>query len=115
MSLEENIKKWVVLDNQQKKLNEQVKELRTKKNDLTTNIITNFSEKNMKSPIIKISDGRLSLIETQHTNVMSFKFLLDTFNEYFDDEKEANKLLDFVKGKRTFTNVPSIKRIYNKE
>ena len=28
MSLEENIKKWVVLDNQQKKLNEQVKELR---------------------------------------------------------------------------------------
>ena len=115
MSLEENIKKWVVLDNQQKKLNEQVKDLRDKKNDLTTNIITNFSDKNIKSPIIKISDGRLSLIETQHANVMSFKFLLDSFKEYFDDEKEANKLLDFVKSKRTFTNVSSIKRIYNKE
>ena len=115
MNLEENIKKWVVLDNQQKKLNEQVKELRTKKNDLTTNIITNFSEKNIKSPIIKISDGRLSLTETQHANVISFKFLFDTFKEYFEDEKEANELLDFVKSKRTFTNVVSIKRIYNKE
>ena len=115
MSLEENIKKWVVLDNQQKKLNEQVKDLRDKKNDLKTNIITNFSEKNIKSPIIKISDGRLSLIETQHANVISFKFLLDSFKEYFDDEIEANKLLDFVKSKRTFTNVSSIKRIYNKE
>ena len=115
MSLEENIKKWVVLDNQQKKLNEQVKDLRDKKNDLKKNIITNFSEKNIKSPIIKISDGRLSLIETQHANVISFKFLLDSFKEYFDDEIEANKLLDFVKSKRTFTNVSSIKRIYNKE
>jgi|TARA_Y100000389_G_scaffold164515_1_gene168260 hypothetical protein len=115
MSLEENIKKWVVLDNQQKKLNEQVKELRDKKNNLTGSIITDFSDKNIKSPIIKISDGRLNLIETQHANVMSFKFLLDSFKEYFDDEKEANKLLDFVKSKRTFTNVSSIKRIYNKE
>ena len=115
MTLEENIKKWVVLDNQQKKLNKQVKELRDQKTDLTTNIITNFSEKNMISPIIKISDGRLSLIETQHANVISLKFLLDSFIEYFDDENEANKLLDFVKSKRTFTNVSSIKRIYNKE
>lgn len=115
MSLEENIKKWVVLDNQHKKLNEQVKYLKEKKNSLSCNIITNFSDKNIKSPIIKISDGKLSLIETQHANVISLKFLLDCFKEYFDDDIEANKLLNFVKNKRTFTNVSSIKRIYNKE
>jgi hypothetical protein len=115
MSLEESIKTWVVLDNQQKKLNEQVKELRNKKNDLTCSIITNFSEKKIKSPVIKISDGRLSLIETQQANIISFKFLLDSFKEYFKDENEALKLLEFVKNRRTFTNVSSIKRIYNKE
>lgn len=115
MSLEEDIKKWVVLDNKQKKLNEQVKELRNEKIDLTSSIITNFSDRNIKSPVIKISDGRLSLIETQQANIISLKFLLNSFKEYFEDEKEANKLLDFVKSKRTFTNVSSIKRIYNKE
>ena len=31
MSLEENIKKWVVLDNKQKKINEEIKEIREKK------------------------------------------------------------------------------------
>ena len=31
MSLEENIKNWVALDNKQKKLNEEVKDLRNKK------------------------------------------------------------------------------------
>tara|TARA_B100000780_G_scaffold61095_1_gene39312 strand:- start:907 stop:1254 length:348 start_codon:yes stop_codon:yes gene_type:complete len=115
MSLEENIKNWVVLDNLHKKLNAQVKEIRDKKTDLTGNIITNFSEKNIDSPIIKISDGKLSLIETQHANVISFKFLLDCFNEYFTDEKDGTKLLDFIKSRRKFTNVSSIKRIYNKE
>lgn len=115
MSLEENIKKWVVLDNQHKRLNEQVKELKEEKNYLSCNIITNFSDKNIKSPIIKISDGKLNLIETQHANVISFKFLLDCFKEYFDDVIEANKLLNFVKNKRTYTNISSIKRIYNKE
>ena len=115
MSLEENIKKWVVLDNQQKKLNEQVKKIRDQKNNLTSDIITNFSEKNIKSPIIKISDGRLSLIETQQPNVISYKFLLDSFKEYFNNENDANKLLEFIKNRRTFTNVSSIKRLYNKE
>ena len=115
MTLEENIKKWVVLDNKQKKLNEEVKDLRNKKNDLTNNIITNFSERNIKSPIIKINDGKLSLVESQHANVLSFKFLYEIFIEYFNNEKEAVKLLDFIKNKRTFTNVKSIKRIYNKD
>tara|TARA_Y100000389_G_scaffold195451_1_gene226882 strand:+ start:64 stop:411 length:348 start_codon:yes stop_codon:yes gene_type:complete len=115
MSLEENIKKWVVLDNKQKKLNEEIKELRNIKNNLTDNIITKFSDKNINSPIIKISDGTLSLIETQQANIISFKFLLDSFKEYFRDDKEAIKLLDFIKSKRRYTNVSSIKRIYNKE
>tara|TARA_X000000368_G_C23053320_1_gene722577 strand:+ start:3158 stop:3505 length:348 start_codon:yes stop_codon:yes gene_type:complete len=115
MSLEKNIQNWVVLDNQQKKLNEQVKKIRDQKNNLTSDIITNFSEKNIKSPIIKISDGRLSLIETQQPNVISYKFLLDSFKEYFNNENDANKLLEFIKNRRTFTNVSSIKRLYNKE
>ena len=87
MSLEEAIKKWVVLDNKQKKLNKKIKDLKNKKSDLTTNIVTNISEKNIKSPIIKISDGRLSLIETQQANIISLKFLLDTFKEYVEDDK----------------------------
>ena len=98
-----------------KKLNLQVKDLRNRKNDLTTNIVTEFSDRQITSPIIKISDGNLKLIETQHANVISFKFLLDTFEEFFNDKKQAIKLLDFIKSKRTFTNVSSIKRIYNKE
>ena len=84
MNLEENIKKWVVLDNKQKKINEEIKEIREKKNELTSNIITNFSERNIKSPVINISDGKLSLVETQTANVISFKFVRSNFSKFID-------------------------------
>ena len=60
MSLEENIKKWVVIDNQHKKLNEQIKDVREIKNNLTHNIIEKFADKNLKSPVIKLSLIRLA-------------------------------------------------------
>lgn len=112
MSLENNIKEWVILDNESKNLNEKIKEIRDKKNNLSNSILEYCNEKNI-NPTINISDGRLKLISTQQGNIISLKFLLECFNEFFNDEKKADELLDFIKSKRTFTNVQSIKRIYN--
>ena len=115
MSIEDKIKTWVILDNQMNKCNLQIKDIRNKKNVITKDIVNNFNEKNMNFPVINISDGKLTICETQHSNVISFKFLLDCFKEYLNDDDEANKLLNYVKNKRTFTYVSSIKRIYNKD
>ena len=38
MSFEDNIKKWVMLDNQQKHLNEKIKEIREQKNNLSSDL-----------------------------------------------------------------------------
>ena len=114
MGLEENIKKWVVLDNQHKVINEQIKLIRGKKNELSGDIINHLSSTN-KTLTINISDGRLNLVETKQANILSYKFLEECFNEYFNDDKKANDLLSFIKDKRTYTTSSSIKRLYNKE
>ena len=44
---EENIQKWVSIDNQIKLVNEKLKELRVKKNDLTHDIIEHAEENEM--------------------------------------------------------------------
>tara|TARA_B100000965_G_C19556580_1_gene742517 strand:+ start:264 stop:608 length:345 start_codon:yes stop_codon:yes gene_type:complete len=114
MSVEKNIKEWVILDNQQKKINEQIKSIRDKKNSLSTDIMNHFNERNLNNPIINISDGKLSFTETKVANVLTYKFLEDCLNEYFKDDT-SKELLKFIKNKRTYTTSNSIKRVYNKE
>ena len=58
MSLKDDIKKWVVLDNQHKKANEQVKQIRDMKNGLGNSIMSDLAADNITNPVIKISDGK---------------------------------------------------------
>tara|TARA_B100000035_G_scaffold315342_1_gene335364 strand:+ start:1369 stop:1710 length:342 start_codon:yes stop_codon:yes gene_type:complete len=112
MNIEDNIKKWVVLDNKHKNLNNEIKLLRDEKNNITQNLINEFERKSVKFPTINISDGKLSLINTKIGNVISYNFLLECFNNFFKDEVQAKELLDFIKSRRTYNNVSNIKRIY---
>jgi hypothetical protein len=85
MNIEESIKKWVVLDNQQKKLNSQISNLRDEKNELTKDIISYYDLKNAKYPNINISDGKLCFIQQKITNSLSVKFLEQCFEEFFEN------------------------------
>tara|TARA_Y100000768_G_C23949593_1_gene669439 strand:- start:217 stop:573 length:357 start_codon:yes stop_codon:yes gene_type:complete len=114
MSIESNIKKWVMLDNNYKKLYEELKNVRTEKNKLSNNIINYFNDNEIKKPIINISDGRLSIINTKQldTNI-SLQFLNNCFKEYFDNDNEIiDQLLEFIKNKRKYSINTSIKRTY---
>ena len=54
-------------------------------------------------------------METKTANVISYKFLEDCFKEYFNNEKDSQQLIEFIKSKRSYTMSSSIKRTYNKE
>jgi hypothetical protein len=116
MNIEDSIKKWVVLDNQHKKLNNQIITLRDEKNSLTKNIISHYDSKNANYPNINISDGKLSFIEQKQTNPLSLKFLEQCFEEFFenyDSSSIKDELIEFIKSKRTHTISKNIRRVYN--
>lgn len=115
MDLQENIKKWVKLDNNYKFLYNQLREVREEKNNISTNLFNYFSNNNMKPPNVNISDGKLSFVELNNPNALTFKFLEDCFNEYFDETSQTKDLLDFIKSKRTYSKNKTIKRVYIKE
>lgn len=112
MNLEENIKRWVKLDNDSKKMLQSIKELREEKNNICSNIFNYFSNNNMKAPNVNISDGKLSFIEVNTANVLTYKFLEECLDEYFDESSESKNLLNFIKSKRSYTKNKIIKRIY---
>lgn len=114
MSLEKNIQNWVILDNKQKILSEQLKSIRDKKNEITCTITDYYISNNITAPTIKISDGKLNLTEMKVANILSYKFLEDCFDEYFENSEKSKELLAFIKNKRSYTVTNTIKRLYNK-
>tara|TARA_B110001450_G_scaffold151894_2_gene141743 strand:+ start:13748 stop:14095 length:348 start_codon:yes stop_codon:yes gene_type:complete len=115
MDLQENIKRWVKLDNDSKKLAQSMKELREEKNNISSNLFDYFSNNNMKPPNVNISDGKLGFVEVNTANVLTYKFLEECLNEYFDESKESKELINFIKSKRSYSKNKIIRRLYNKE
>jgi|UniRef100_A0A6C0CBF1 hypothetical protein len=133
MSIEDKIKRWVVLDNQAKQLISQIQVLRDEKEELTNHLIEHFDNVNKKYPIINISDGKLHFIQVKQPNGLSYKFLEQCFIEYFSKNNNGltansataygitansnstivTSLLDYIKSKRTYTINKTIKRVYN--
>jgi hypothetical protein len=120
MSIEDKIKKWVMLDNQVKQLYNKMQLLKNEKNELTNSLIEHFDNANKKYPIINISDGKLSFVEVKQPNALSYKFLEQCLIDYFKSNSNNNDvnnnikvILELIKSKRTYTLNKTIKRVYN--
>ena len=73
MSFEDNIKKWVQLDNQIKIYSDKLKQLRDEKSLLTNNLMSQADDNNYKNAVIQITDGKLKFTTTKVQSPLSFK------------------------------------------
>jgi hypothetical protein len=110
MSFESKIQQWVSLDNQLKQLNEKVKDLRDKRNDLEENITSYASENNLSNATVKIGDGKLKFTNTKVQEPLTFKYLERTLGEVIKNEAQIKLIMEHLKQKRSFKMVPEIKR-----
>lgn len=113
MSFENQIQQWVSLDNQLKQLNEKVKDLRDKRNNLEENITSYASENNLSNATVKISDGRLKFTNTKVQEPLTFKYLEKTLGEVIKNESQVKLIMEHLKQKRSIKIVPEIKRFSN--
>ena len=113
MSFENQIQQWVSLDNQLKQLNEKVKDLRDKRNNLEENITSYASENNLSNATVKISDGRLKLTNTKVQEPLTFKYLEKTLGEVIKNESQVKLIMEHLKQKRSVKIIPEIKRFSN--
>jgi hypothetical protein len=113
MSFENQIQQWVSLDNQLKQLNEKVKELRDKRNNLEQNITNYASENNLSNATIQISDGKLKFTNTRVPEPLTFKYLERSLGEVIKNESQIKLIMEHIKQKRNIKIVPEIKRFSN--
>jgi len=111
MSFEENIRSWVRLDDEIQLLNEKLYNLKNKKKELNNNIIFFLNEKNINNPTIKINEGKLKIIDNQFHQALTYKYLNICLLQFFRNDKDyVDKLINFIKSKRTIKNSQEIKR-----
>ena len=113
MSFEENIKKWVSLDNQLKTINEKVKQLRDDKNS-TEEFIMNYVEQNeIKNATINISDGKLRFTTTKQTPPLTLKYVEECLMKCIGNEAQVNQVMKVIKDSREVKYSSDIKRYTN--
>jgi hypothetical protein len=110
---QENIKKWVQLDSQLTLLNEKMKEIRTEKTELSSNILNFVEHNNLNSSIVKISDGRLKFTQNKHTMPLTLGFLESCLLELLGDPDQVQHAMNYIKAKRETKVINEIKRYYN--
>ena len=110
MSFEKQIQQWVAIDNQMKILNDNIKELRDKKNNISQQINNHIENKYTS---IKISDGQLRFVKIKETQQLTFKYLETCLSEIIKNEEQVKKIVDYIKNKREIKYVSEIKRLYN--
>lgn len=113
MNFENQIQQWISIDNQMKILNEKMKDLRDKKNELSTNLTTYANNNNLSNSTIKIGDGKLKFINTKQTEPLTLKYLEKTLGEVIKNESQVKIIMDHIKSKRESKIVPEIKRYFN--
>lgn len=112
MSLEENIKKWVLLDNNIKELNEKIKILKYDKASYNKNIIQFISSNNLNNATIKINDGKLKFVDSNYSQPLTYKFLFNCLNKFLNDDNQVMEIINFIKSEREIKTVREIKRYF---
>lgn len=113
MNFEQQIQQWVTIDNQMKILNDRLKELRDKKNNISEQINTHIETSQLNNASVKISDGQLKFIKVKETQQLTFKYLETCLSEIIKNEEQVKKIIDYIKNKREIKYFPEIKRLYN--
>ncbi len=109
-NLEEQLKDWIVCDNQLKLLNEKIHAIRDKKTKLTASILSTHK---LSDSSINISDGKLLFKNTKIIAPLTFKYLEKTLGEIIKNDTQLKQIIGQIKSKREVSIIPEIKRIYN--
>lgn len=110
---QKNIQDWVSIDNRIKALQQEVKQYRSQKNNLTNQIFTYAETNNLENAVIQISDGKLKFQNVKSTNPLTFRFIEECLNDCISSEEQVKQIIKYIKSKREAKYSYDIKRTYN--
>lgn len=110
MSFDNKIQQWIHVDNQLKRMNEQVKLLREQRNSLEQNITTYAKTNNMMDTTVQFSTDKLKFIESKIQEPLTFKYLERSLKEIIKNDNQIQMIINHLKQNRNSKSVLEIRR-----
>ena len=114
-SFNDIVKELVILDNEMQKLQEQMKTIRQRKQDLSNIMMESLQSKNKLHYTMEMPDSQLRFQTRKEYGNLSFQYLDKCFTTLISDSEQRNYVLEYLKGHREVKEVTELKRSYKKK
>lgn len=104
-----NIKEWNNIDKKIQIIQQNLNELKLKKNNIKNNIISYVEDNNLNNTTIKVDNNQLRFINCKYAQPLTFKFLKQCLNDCIKDSEQADLLFEYIKDQRNINNYLDIK------
>ena len=108
------IRNYVHYDNLTSTLQKQTQNARIVRDDFEKRIIHELKLNNMENAVIQIVGGRLKVVEENHFNPLSFKYLEELLHNYYTSKKvsdDTSNIIKYVKTNRKVETFSKLKKI----
>jgi hypothetical protein len=110
----ENVKKWVLCDQQLKIVKEKSDKIRDMKHILGSAICTYMDEHNLSQNEIEITNGKLKIYEKKEYSPLTFSYIEQCLAKIISDESHIKYIIQFLKENREIKTSTDLKSIYKK-
>jgi hypothetical protein len=108
----ENVKKWVLIDNYLKQLNDKKQSFREQKQQLSKNIIQYMKTKKIENSPIEISDGEIRLYNKKDYSNLTFTYIESCLADIIPDKSHVEYIIQYLKDHREIKDEIDIRRLY---
>ena len=110
MSVENQLKEWVAIDDKLRSLCESVKDLRAKRTSLTTSIQNSLVNRNLQEKKIPLGDGHIKLINTRINEPLTFAYIEKSLHGIIQNEQQIRVIIEHIKNGRSSKTITELKR-----
>lgn len=110
----DNIKMWVLCDQQLKLIKEKSDKIRDTKNTLSNSICTYMNENHISQKEIEITNGKIKLYEKKEYSPLTFSYIEHSLAKIISDKSQVEYIIQYLKENREIKTTSDLKSIYKK-
>lgn len=110
----DNVKNWVICDQQLKIIKEKSDQIRTMKCTLGTSICNYMVENNISHNEIEITNGKLKVFEKKEYSPLTFSYIEQSLAKIIPEKSHVDYIIRYLKENREIKTTVDLKSIYKK-